>query len=103
MQDKLVQIIEHFGIENQQRKLMEEVFELQSAITTHEMALSNEYEIPLNYIVGTKEHITEELSDVLIILNQFVRYYGLDYKDIEKTINDKVDRTLKRIEEGYYK
>lgn len=100
--DKLMYIIEHFGIEAQQRKLMEEVFELQSAITTHEMALSNEYEIPLNYIVGTKEHITEELSDCLIILNQFVRYYKLDYDEINKMVNKKVNRTIQRIKEGYY-
>ena len=37
MEKDLLKIIEHFGINNQQRKLQEEVFELQEAITTHEL------------------------------------------------------------------
>ena len=32
MKEDLLQIIEHFGIDNQQRKLQEEVFELQKEI-----------------------------------------------------------------------
>lgn len=102
MEDKLLQIMDHFGIDTQQRKLMEEVFELQSAITIHEMALSNEYEIPLTYIVGTKEHITEELSDVIVLLLQLKEYYQINGYDILNQINKKIDRTIERIESGYY-
>lgn len=102
MEDKLFEIITHFGIENQQRKLMEEIFELQSAITTHEMALSNEYEIPLTYIVGTQEHIIEELGDVLVLLKQIIAYYDITERQLEETINKKVDRTIQRIKENYY-
>lgn len=102
MEDKLMQIINHFGIETQQRKLMEETFELQNAITIHETAKSNEWEIPLNYIVGTKEHITEELADCLVLLFQFKEYYKIDGYSILRELNKKIDRTIERIESGYY-
>ena len=36
MEKELLEIIEHFGVENQQRKLQEEVFELQEIITKTE-------------------------------------------------------------------
>ena len=36
MEEDLLKIIEHFGVNNQQRKLQEEVFELNEAIINYE-------------------------------------------------------------------
>lgn len=36
MENKFYRIIDHFGVENQQRKLQEEVFELQQEITVYQ-------------------------------------------------------------------
>lgn len=98
MKEDLLKIIKHYGINSQQRKLEEEVFELQEAITTHELKQSVEYDIPLTEIVGTKEHITEELADVLVLLGQIIHYYDIDKKEIEKLLKYKIERQLERIE-----
>lgn len=98
MRDDLLKIIIHHGVNHQQRKLEEEVFELQEAITTHELKQSVEYEIPLTEIVGSKEHITEELADVLMLLGQIIHYYDIDKKEIKKFLKYKIERQLGRIE-----
>ena len=64
MKEDLLKIIEHFGINNQQRKLQEEMFELQEAILKYENA---------KVIFGKNstlevEHIIEEIADCLILL-----------------------------------
>lgn len=100
--ERYLEIIKYFGIETQQRKLQEEVFELQEAITLHEANKSGEYEIPLCYLVGTEEHITEELADVLILLTQLIAFYDIKKSDLEDKIKYKMERTEKRIKEGYY-
>lgn len=98
MNNKLLKIIQHYGVNSQQRKLQEEVFELQEAITTHELKQSVEYEIPLTEIVGTHEHIVEELSDCLVVLAQFQYYYNITDEEIYDVMQQKIDRTIKRIE-----
>ena len=102
MEKELLEIIEHFGVENQQRKLQEEVFELNEAITTHELKKSVECEIPLTEIVGTKERITEEIADIEVILLEIKELYHIDGNEILKTMKNKIKRTLDRIESGYY-
>ena len=97
MKENLLQIINHYGIKSQQRKLQEEVFELQEAIINHELKKSVEYEIPLTEIIGTREHITEEIADVLVMLKQFQYYYGIEDKDIKKIMKFKIHRQLERI------
>lgn len=100
MKNNLLKIIKHYGINHQQRKLEEEVFELQEAITIHELKQSVEYDIPLTEIVGSKEHITEELADVLMLLGQIIHYYDIEVSDIEKNMEYKIMRQLKRIEKN---
>ena len=90
MKEKLLKIIDKFGINNQQRKLAEEVFELNEAITKHE-ALGGQY-----------KHIVEELADVMVMLKQFQYYYDIEQEEIEEICKQKIDRTIDRIEEGYY-
>lgn len=97
-EEKLLKIVNYYGINHQQRKLQEEVFELQEAITTHELKKSVEYEIPLTEIVVTKEHIAEEIADVMVMLEQFKNYYGISSKEITEIFWNKVDRQLKRME-----
>lgn len=90
MREDLLKIIKHYGVNAQQRKLAEEIFELQEAITAYE----NDYEGLYTY--GT-EHIAEEIADVLVLLFQFNEYYGLDIDDISKMMDNKIKRQLERI------
>ena len=87
----------HQGVNAQQRQLAEEVFELQEAITTHELKESVSYEIPLTDLIGTKEHIAEEIADVLNIISEFVAYYEFDEDEIYEMAYKKIVRQLERI------
>ena len=97
MREDLLKIIKHYGINAQQRQLAEEVFELQEAITTHELKNSVSYEIPLTEIVETKEHIAEEIADVMVMLNQFKDYYNIPGETLLVFMRGKIDRQLERI------
>ena len=98
MEQKLLQIIQRYGVNHQIRKFNEEALELEEAIITHELKKSVEYEIPLTEIIGTKEHITEELADTMVLLEQFKLYYGITSEEITKIFWSKVDRQLDRID-----
>ena len=87
MKEDLLQIVNHYGVNAQQRQLAEEVFELQEAIT--------QYEEPRRYR-GT-EHIAEEIADVTVMLKQFQYHYGIENEFILALIRGKVDRQLERI------
>lgn len=99
MKDSLLQIIHHYGISNQLKKLSEEIFELQEAIINCELKSTIEYEIPLTEIIGAKDHIAEEIADVMVMLEQFKLYYGISSEEITKIFWNKVDRQINRIEE----
>ena len=95
MNTKLLQIISYFGVNNQQRKIQEELFELQESIIELETSKIRDYEEKL-------KHVIEELADVEVLLREFILEYGISYEDLILTMKNKVDRTIKRIKEGYY-
>jgi NTP pyrophosphatase (non-canonical NTP hydrolase) len=95
MNTKLLQIISYFGVNNQQRKIQEELFELQESIIELETSKIRDYEEKL-------KHVIEELADVEVLLREFILEYGISYEDLILTMKSKVDRTIKRIKEGYY-
>lgn len=74
-------IIEYYGINNQLKKLTEEVYELQESIL-------EQHNI---------EHILEEYADVEVILEQIKQYFKLDDDKIELIKDYKVARQLYRI------
>lgn len=91
--EKWLQIITHFGVRAQTKKLSEEAYEL-------EEALNDAKGYPV--LPEMKEHIAEEIADVAVLINQFIEYFNLDGHLIDDMIFDKTDRTLARIESGYY-
>lgn len=97
MKEDLLKIINHYGVMPQLKYFQSEVFELNEAIITHELKKSVEYEIPLTEIIGTKEHITEEIADVMVMLEQFKAYYNLDNNNIIEIMKFKIERQLERI------
>ena len=105
MEKDLLKIIEHFRVNNQQRKLQEEIFELQEAITKYEEFNNRIEDLAIYDIDETelkKEHIAEEMVDVMILLKQFFYYYQFDEDTMLKIEENKINRTLERIESGYY-
>ena len=94
MKDKLLKIINHYGISHQQRKLEEEVFELQEAITICENDKLNNIDLSTKYL----DNITEEIADVFVLLHQIRFYYDLDDVEVARIFTEKIDRQLERIE-----
>lgn len=97
MKEIALAVINNYGVEHQQRKLQEEVFELQEAITTYELKESVEYDIPLSELVGSREHIIEELGDVRFMLLQFQAKYDIKDEEIEEVMLFKGNRQTGRI------
>lgn len=91
MKENLLKIINHYGLSPQLKYFQSEVFELNEAIITFE----NE---PLNFLgAGNKNHIKEEIGDVLCMLRQFQYYYGFTDDEINDVVKYKVYRQLERM------
>lgn len=97
MKDKFLMVIKHYGSLKQLKHFQTEVFELSEAIINYELKDSVDYEIPLTEILGSKEHLAEEVADCLNFINQFIEYYELDKEQIYAIMEGKMDRQLKRI------
>ena len=85
-EEKVKQIADYYGWNNQLKMLAEECSELSVEA--------------LHYIREGKgiERIFEEIADVLIMIQQITYLIGHGYEDIEKYAEFKLDRQLRRIE-----
>ena len=84
--DKVKKIADYYGLRNQLKQLAEECSELSVE--------------SLHYIREGRgiERISEEIADVLIMVQQIIYLIGHGYGDIEKYAEFKLDRQLRRIE-----
>lgn len=89
-------VISKFGLKNQIKKFNEESFELQEALINANALLL------VGNIDDLKEDITSEIADVLFLLIQFINYFNIKDLDILDKLVYKSERTLDRMEEGYY-
>lgn len=85
MKEELLKIIKHYGIMTQLKYFQSEIFELNEAIILEQ------------YGEDTKEHIAEEIADVLVMLRQFIEYYDINEEKIYKIFVYKMKRQLERI------
>ena len=92
MKKDLLKIIEHFGEENQRNKLAEEYRELQDEL--------------YKFLNGEEENILDEFVDVIEVTLQFIAKAGYSFEYLEENIKRRLhfknERTLQRIESGYY-
>ena len=95
MKDKLLKIINYYGIYNQLKYIHSEYFELDEAIINFENSTNF---APL-IILAEKKHIAEEIADILVMLKQIQLHYDIPNDIIKKIMNEKIDRQIKRIEE----
>jgi len=95
MKKDLLNIINHYGILPQLKYIHSEYFELDEAILEIEKA--NEWTPSM--VENWKNHIAEEIADVMVMLKQFQYYYDIDDKQIEEIMNYKINRQLERIKE----
>ena len=94
MSEKELEIINHYGISTQLKYIHTEYYELDEAILNE----INDDEIYYEQVEEYhKKHIAEEIADIMVMLNQFKAYYGIDDKEIESIMNKKIERQLERI------
>lgn len=94
MKERANKVISKFGLENQIKKFSEESYELQEALI--------KANLQLNKIDDLRENITSEIADVLFLLIQFIDYFNIKDLDVLDKLVYKSERTLDRMEEGYY-
>lgn len=93
METKLKEIIDYYGIKHQLKKFNEEAFELIEAIINYN---NSSYGIK-HY---QKDVVIEELSDVAVMLKQIQLYFEIKDEEINKIMEQKIDRQLKRMEKS---
>ena len=100
-------IINHFGLRSQMKKLNEEVYELIEAIDNYEDAVMEQesHRDPFYTVAEMaifRDHVVEEMGDVLILLTQFIARYDIEKSELDTWMDGKLDRTQERIKTGYY-
>lgn len=83
--DLVKEAIHHYGAEPQTRQAMEECAELIQECNKHLRGK------------GTKQHLAEEIADVIICIKQLMFIYGTSEQDIQDEIDRKQMRLLERI------
>lgn len=105
LQEKLIAIADHYGLESQTIKLAEEGAELSAAmlknlgIAFRKVKGENSAKLRQQE-AEAKEKMTEETADVLLVSRQLEYLMISDpefEKEITKIMNDKADRQLERI------
>lgn len=96
MKNDLLKIINHYEVDNQLKKLNEEIFELIEAIRDYEENYIK-VDCDKDYVQQFKEHIEEEFADVMVLLSQIKYYYELDSERIKKIMEEKIARQLERM------
>lgn len=98
MKEKLLKIINHYGINKQLKYIHSEYYELDEAIIEYEN-YEDLVDIEINTKKHLKNHITEEIADIMVMLKQFQYYYEITDEQIEEIMNYKIQRQLDRISE----
>lgn len=113
MKNKLLRIIKYYGIRKQLKYFQTEIYELSEAIIEHEnrkdeflSKLARTVRSVGSMFSGKKEpkepsveHITEEIADVLVMLEQFRQFYDIQMVDVQKIFKEKVERQNQRIDD----
>lgn len=87
--------MDRYGIERQSLVAMEELSELQKAISKL-VRNPEEKTKPLEY-KGLRNNLIEEMADVIICMDQLKEFYGIDHSEIQSIIDSKQTRQRRRL------
>lgn len=93
MKNKLLQIIEHYGLDKQLKYIHSEYFELDQAIIDYK----NLKDFNISDKEYLKKHIAEEIADVMVMLKQFQYLFEISNEEILNIMCKKIDRQLERM------
>lgn len=89
--------MDRYGIEMQSLVAMEELSELQKAVSKL-VRYPEERTKPFDF-KGLRNNLIEEMADVLICMDQLIEYYQIERHEIQELIQAKQERQAKRLEE----
>ena len=89
--------LDRYGIERQSLVAMEELSELQRAVSKL-VRYPEERTKPFDF-KGLRNNLIEEMADVLICMDQLIEYYQIERSEIQEFIQAKQERQAKRLEE----
>lgn len=89
--------MDRYGIERQSLVAMEELSELQKAVSKL-VRYPEERTKPFDF-KGLRNNLIEEMADVLICMDQLIEYYQIERHEIQELIQAKQERQAKRLEE----
>lgn len=89
--------MDRYGIERQSLVAMEELSELQKAISKL-VRNPEEKTKPLEF-KGLRDNLIEEMADVIICMDQLKEYYNITHAEIQINIDSKQARQRRRLEE----
>lgn len=89
--------MDRYGIERQSLVAMEELSELQKAISKL-VRNPEEKTKPLEF-KGLRDNLIEEMADVIICMDQLKEYYKIKASEIQSIIDSKQARQRRRLEE----
>lgn len=89
--------MDRYGIKMQSLVAMEELAELQKAIS--KLIRNSEEKTKSLEFKGLRHNLIEEMADVLICMDQLINFYKIDRSEIQDTIRAKQERQAKRLEE----
>lgn len=102
---RYLNIYNHFGYENQMEKLIEEANEVKEAVLEYEEVCFNSSTADftdVEVMLRKREHIVEEVGDLLSLATQIISRYEISKPELDKVMDFKLDRTIQRIKDNYY-
>ena len=99
MKEDVLKIINRYGVMPQLKYFQSEIFELTEAIFQYEAQKEACENIGCSriHIDKCREHIAEEIADVMVMLKQFQMYYKISRDEIRDVMKYKIERQLERI------
>ena len=98
--EKLLKIINTYGVLPQLKYFQSEVWELNEAIFQYiaQKEACENIGCSRIHVDSCKKHIAEEIADCYVMLEQFRHYYDIKSEEIVETLENKINRQLERIE-----
>lgn len=81
-------ILDHYGIDHQSFKASEELAECIRAVARCRMEQTS---------LEALDNLREEIADSMVVLDQIMQFYGIEWSEIEAIADSKIDRQLRRI------
>ena len=101
MREKILKIINNYGVKPQLKYFQSEVYELTEAIFDYEAQKEACENVGCSelHIAKCKEHIAEEIADCYVMIEQFRLHYNIPTDVIQTIMRMKINRQMERIKD----